>query len=227
MQKAMLLIFSAFFTSLSVIGCGNKAEDQAESSLVSYPQRIDPDCRTGSARLYDECSSQVRLFEAALTRANAAEKTLLVSFGAEWCIWCHVFEKYIKGQYGKFEYTYSSSDEPDKKYTDTLREKVNLDVAPQAEELRNFVSENFVLVHIDMDFAPDGWDVLDKSAAWEHYSDSIPFVFTVNAKGQYASSFNHNDVEVRRDGLIDWYRGYDREKLLTQLEKMKKAAAVF
>jgi hypothetical protein len=74
MQKAMLLIFSAFFTSLSVIGCGNKAEDQAESSLVSYPQRIDPDCRTGSARLYDECSSQVRLFEAALTRANAAEK---------------------------------------------------------------------------------------------------------------------------------------------------------
>src|SRR5215467_14534017 len=65
--------------------------------ITTVPAELDRACRRGRAKLYDECSDQLSLFETATTRAVAEGKVPLVSYGAEWCIWCHVFERYIHG----------------------------------------------------------------------------------------------------------------------------------
>lgn len=64
----------------------------AEGGLVeSFPKALDKDCRDGRAKTYDQCGDQFALFEEAFATAQAQEKVLLVSLGAEWCFWCHVF----------------------------------------------------------------------------------------------------------------------------------------
>ena len=61
------------------------------SKVTAFPQALDPECRDGRAKLYDQCGDQLALYEAAFAQAQAEEKVLLVSLGAEWCVWCHVF----------------------------------------------------------------------------------------------------------------------------------------
>jgi len=69
------------------------AETGAAASVISYPETLDPDCRDGRAKLYDECGDQLALFDEAFARAQAENKILFVNYGAEWCVWCHVFDR--------------------------------------------------------------------------------------------------------------------------------------
>ena len=71
---------------------------------VHFPQAIDPGCRGGRAQIYDECSSQFDVLNAAMAEAERTGKIVMVVYGAEWCIWCHVFDKYLAGQTGTFKY---------------------------------------------------------------------------------------------------------------------------
>ena len=190
---------------------------------VSFPERIDPACRDGKATLFDECSDQIELFKAALARANREQKVLLVEFGAEWCIWCHVFETHVNGDHTSFEYTYGAPDEPDKRYTTTFQEGRDSDAAIAAE-LREFVAANFVIAHVDCDHAPNGYEVLDLVEAAERNPKGIPYIFSVDANGRFARQFDHDAVEKRRDAGNDWYRGYDRRGLMQQLAGMRDAA---
>ena len=50
------------------------------------------------------------------------------------------------------------------------------------------------------------------------------YIFSVDQSGVFASAFQHENVEVRREGF-DWYRGYDRKKLLEELKSLYAAAA--
>jgi hypothetical protein len=93
--------------------------------LIKYPDTPVRSCRRGRAKLYDECSNQERLFAAALARANAEGKTLLVFYGAEWCIWCHVFDAYINGEKSRFNYKFVSPDAPNMFRRATLCEREN------------------------------------------------------------------------------------------------------
>lgn len=192
-------------------------------AYVGFPTAIDPRCRDGKARLFDECTDQLTLFEQARARATAEDKVLLVEVGAEWCIWCHVFDAHINGEYDKFRYTYGGPDDPEARYTTTFEEGRQWSDAQAAEELRNFVAANFVLVHIDLQYAPNWATVLSGTGAAEHYKGSVPFVFTVDQQGQFASVFKHDAVERRRENS-NWYRGYDRRGMLTQLISMRDAA---
>jgi len=192
-------------------------------AYVSFPATIDPQCREGKARMFDECSDQAALFEQARARAMADGKVLLVEIGAEWCIWCHVFEAHINGEYDEFRYTYGAPTEPEARYTTTFEEGPQWSDAQAASELRDFVAANFVIVHIDLQHAPNWTTVLEKSAAAEHYKGSVPFVFTVDPHGQFAAKFDHDSVERRREDE-NWYRGYDRRGLMTQLAAMRDAA---
>lgn len=149
---------------------------------------------------------------------------LLVSYGAEWCIWCHVFVAYIEGKSDKFTYTYGSPDEPDTRETSTLRERAKTSPAAAAAALNTFVAKSFVLVHIDAQYAPGGATVLEQTGALDHYSNSIPFIFTVDARGRYAGRLVDKEVQIRRDSMIDWYRGYDRTKLLNALIALQNQA---
>lgn len=190
--------------------------------LISFPIQINENCRDGRAKAFDECTKQIDLFKEAIIRAEQEGKTLLVSYGAEWCIWCHVFDAYINGNVDKFTYTFGDEGN-EKRWIETIYERANRDVLKEANNLKNFVSNNFVLVHIDYEHSPDGDDVLSQSNAWTNYEGSIPYVYTVDKTGNFAAAFNHDDAEIRRD-TNGWYRGYDRLKLLQQLKDMRDIA---
>lgn len=229
MNKTWKYIFTICIAVSMAVSCSkNDTENDKISThspsfpLTSFPVQIDKNCRNGRAKIYDECSDQVKLFKAANMRAKEEGKVLLVSYGAEWCIWCHVFDAYIRGDVEKFKYTYGEPGK-DKRWTETMYERADHDVSKEAENLAKFVSESFVLVHIDYEHSPDGRDVLSISDALDGYSGGLPYIFTVNDNGKFAATFSHDDAEIRRD-TDDWYRGYDRKNLLLQLKNMQTAA---
>lgn len=225
----------AVVASLALSGCAKeepppapvKAEPIAYDALprryIAYPDKPDPNCRDGKARMFDECGDQFALFEAARVRAKAEGKTLLVEYGAEWCIWCHVFAAHIKGEHSRFRYSYGSPKTPDARDTTIFDEGKWAD-EKAASALSKFVAENFVLVHIELEYAPNGWAVLESTGAAAHFTNFIPFIFTVDESGRFAARFQHDPAERRRDGLLDWYRGYDRTNMLAQLTTMRDAA---
>jgi hypothetical protein len=190
---------------------------------VAFPDKPDPDCRDGKARLFDECSDQLALFEQARARATAEGKTLLVEYGAEWCIWCHVLAAHLKGEHSHFRYTYGSPDEPEQRETTEFVEGKWAD-PEAARALAEFVAQNFVLVYIDLQHAPNGVAVLESTGALKHYTRSVPYTFTVDAGGQFAARFDSEGATRRREGMLNWYRGYDRTNVLSQLKSMRDAA---
>jgi hypothetical protein len=215
--------FSMLVAICAITACGGDPVIVPPKLYVGFPAAIDPQCRDGKARIYDECGDQSALFGTALAQAKTEGKVLLVSFGSEWCIWCHVFEAHVNGQHHRFRYTYGAPDEPEARYTHTFVEGAAADAAA-ATALRDFVAANFVIVHIDAEYAPNGWAVLDTTGAREHYPGGIPFVFTVDESGRFAAMFNHDAAEVRRESEKDWYRGYDRDAMTRQLAGMRDAA---
>ncbi|MDO4627402.1 MAG: DUF255 domain-containing protein [Pasteurellaceae bacterium] len=70
-------------------------------SIESFPKQLPKNCGDGLAKLYDECSNQNTILQAAIQAAQMHHKNVLIIYGAEWCIWCHVFDKYIRGQVKK------------------------------------------------------------------------------------------------------------------------------
>lgn len=215
--RVVLLAFFAVFMA----DMGRSAEP-LETNLARFPQSIDPKCNFGRAKLYDECSSQQAIFDTALKAANEQGKTLLVSYGAEWCIWCHVFDQYLLGAHTIMEYRYS--DPGEKLYYEITRfERPNADPSLEALFLKHFAEKNLVVVHIENRFSPDGLGVLERASAVDHFSGGIPFIFTVDRSGTYASALNSTLVETRRD-TEDWYRGYNRNGLVAELKRMILAA---
>lgn len=182
-----------------------------------YPVALDKNCRNGNARIFDECGSQLVIFQEALIFANKIRKTLLVSFGAEWCIWCHVFDAYVNGKYSTFEYDFDGQRALLKEYGGDL-------AARDAQILHRYVSDAFVLVHIEGKYSPDGEEVLRRAGALAHFSGSLPFIFSVTPRGRWAATFDYRSAETRREGQ-DWFRGYNRESLLAELKGMKAAAS--
>ncbi|MEM9226049.1 MAG: thioredoxin family protein, partial [Pseudomonadota bacterium] len=208
--------------ALAVTGLVSCGQTEHSPTLVSYPLALDPDCRDGRAKIYDQCSNQLDLLNAARARAAAEGKTVLVSYGAEWCIWCHVFDKYIAGEADTFTYTYGEPGAPEK-WTDTLFERSTGDAAGEAKALKTFVAEQFVVAHINREFAEASDEVLAFTGADTHYPGWIPYIFAIDADGQYVGQVYHEDVEVRRD-TDDWYRGYDRVKMLAILKDLDTGA---
>ncbi len=189
----------------------------SNESIVQYPKILNRSCRNGSANIYDECGSQQTIFDDALKYANLSRRTLLVIYGAEWCIWCHVFDAYISGKAGHFEYTFEGRTANFTEYNTSL-------IINDANALHNYVKEGFVVAHIEGNYSSDGKDVLKRTGADRHFEGSLPFIFTVTSGEKFAAAFDGDLAEVRREG-VDWFRGYDRKVLLSELQEMRKAAA--
>ncbi len=213
--RAMLLIALSTVFSHPVLATAQE--------ITILPATVERSCRGGRAALYDECGSQTKLFRQALSVANTEEKTLLVSYGAEWCIWCHVFDQYITGNHTRMTYRFSDPGAAETEEV-TLNERPREDPAAEAAALRLFVADHFVLVHIEDYHSADGYDVLLRSGADAAFDGSLPYIFTVTPDGQYAAKLKSSSVETRRDGWSDWYRGYDRAGLTAELARMDAAA---
>lgn len=194
----------------------------SETQLSIYPQSISPECFGGRAKAYDECGDQALLMEAARQEAAETGKTVLVVFGAEWCIWCHVLKSHLKGEYGDFEYVIEGPTRFDMK--EFLRD-VDIEYA---QKLADFAADNFVVVGIEAQYTETGWAVLDDAGASEHYPNSLPYIFAIDGNGEYAAQFptkyRYQQLEVTRDGLFGYYRGYNRIRLLEELEILRATA---
>lgn len=189
----------------------------AETTLSYYPKQIDPSCLGGRALSFDECGLQSVVFNNALQEANKNNKTVLVVFGAEWCVPCHIFKQHIMGGYGKFRFVIEATTEykMDEYATD-------LD-AQQAGELAAFVARNFVLANIEAQHSFDGYNVLQDSSAGNEIGDAIPYVYSVDKNGQFLAELPYNHemktLDKRREGE-DWFRGYHRDVLMVELGKL-------
>jgi len=209
---------------VSQVACGQSGTETLSKAYTSFPKAIDLQCRNGKARIFDECGEQLTLFTTALAQANSEGKVLLVEYGAEWCIWCHVFDAHINGGHGEFRYTYGMPQDPEVRHTQKMFEEESGVESVQAKTLRDFVAANFVVVRIDAQYAPNGKAVLAATGARKHYSGGLPFIFAVDGRANFAANFNHDTAEKRRDTEVNWYRGYDRTDLLQQLTLMRDCA---
>lgn len=180
-----------------------------------FPRAPDTDCFNGRAELYDECGDQFAILASATQEAAATGKTVMVVYGAEWCIWCHVFTKYLAGETGRFSYNLEGD-------TFTMFElAVKRD---EASELRAFASKSFVIAHIESNKSPNGADVLRALGAADQVGKGIPVILTVK-DGAVARVLQWgDDMEVRRDATLLPYRGFDRPTLLEELKRLATAA---
>ncbi len=188
---------------------------QAEPPLQVFPKTISNDCFAGRAVSYDECGFQRDLFDRALRAANKSDKRLLVVFGAEWCIWCHVFKEHLKGKSGQFNYTIAGQTgyKMDERATDGDR--------AMATKLSTFASENFVIVNIEGQHSFDGDSVLSYTGADAFIGSTIPYIFVVDQYGEFLRAMPsnaENKVMVKRREGDDMYRGYNRAELMKQLK---------
>lgn len=204
--------------ALLAVCAGGGPVSAAELSVV--PGRIDPACRAGRAQAYDECGSQLAHLATALDLAATQDKHVLAIYGAEWCIWCHVLDAHLAGERGLFGYLVEG-------------ERVGMVETPEpgaaeaSAALAEFAARNFVILHVEGQYAPDGDAVLDTTGAAEGLADWIPYVFVLDRTGRYAAKLAEFDalpeLERRRDGILP-YRGYDRAVLLGELQRLDRAA---
>lgn len=207
----------AVFVAISFFGACSPDTPTLPQSAVKpvsiLPNALDPSCRDGRARIYDECGSQLQILEQALEEAEVTGKIVIVNFGAEWCIWCHVFDSHLRGAAGRFSY-------PVEGRQVSVIERWGRHVIADARHLNEFASDNLIIAHIEADHAPDGWRVLEVTGAASHFDDEYPFIFALTPEGRFAAIFEHSRLEVRRDAASDWYRGYDRRAMLLELQRI-------
>ena len=81
----------AIFAALLLAVPAPLAQAEGGGLVTAFPTSLDKTCRDGRAKTYDQCGDQFAMYEDAFAAAQEEEKVLLVSLGAEWCVWCHVF----------------------------------------------------------------------------------------------------------------------------------------
>ena len=220
-------IICALASSLALAaGCVPPTDEVSELTLsiadqlepvTTLPANLDPTCEGGFARIYDECSDQREILREGIATANAEGKIPLVSFGAEFCTWCHVFDKFINGEVGAFQYNNGM-------FPRTYEETPYQSMIEEAIQLNRFAAANFVVIHIESDYAPYSFEVLEATDAVDHYEYELPFIYSLDANGDFAAMFDHYRAEVTEGENPGQYSGYDRTNLFRELERMADAA---
>jgi hypothetical protein len=60
-------------------------------------------CGGKASALFQKCRPQAEVLNAAVARARAQDKAVLIEVGADWCASCIVMDRYLNGQYGPAE----------------------------------------------------------------------------------------------------------------------------
>ncbi|MCI4660444.1 MAG: hypothetical protein MRY63_01300 [Neomegalonema sp.] len=213
------LVLAASLLCGAMFGEAHAQAQLPAQPLISLPTSLFKDCLNGRAKIYDQCTDQGAIFAAARARAQAEDKVLLVAFGAEWCVWCHIFDAYIRGEHGSFHYTVEGE-------AVAMSEAEQAAQAQEAAGLASFAAERFVLAHIEGHKAPGGQAVLEQAGAAPFFDDWIPFIFAVDREGQYVGHVLASQVNTRIDGPDGKpvFQGYDRAALRLALQELHDAA---
>ncbi|HPE48639.1 MAG TPA: thioredoxin family protein [Hyphomonas sp.] len=205
---ASLLLLAACSSEASERAVPQETIDAAAAGVVTYPLALDPACRDGRAKAYDQCSNQIDIYSAALEQARAENKALLVIIGAEWCTWCHAFDATLKGATANYDY---------------INRHKRGDVSQAALDLATYVAANFVVVHVEDDFAPGADEVIAAAGAQDYFQEKYPTIFAVGPDGKFAAKLNHPYVKILKQGLSS-YHGYDRKLVFEELKRLHTAA---
>lgn len=223
MRIRKALVCSGLWLLFSVNGLA--AEKGQFHDVEAFPKTLDSQCREGVAKLYDECGSQVEIIQAAVAKAAETEKTVLVVYGAEWCVWCFVFDAYIKGNYREHYYEWEH-DKTLKKWV--MAKKSNQSARANAKRLNQFVADNFVIAHIEADHAPDGAEAMNSVGYLESNINFYPFIASLSKTGVYAHHmFAHQAMrhdEQRKDSDGNKLKSFDRVFLMNSLSELRKVA---
>ena len=165
------------------------------------------------------------ILQDAIRSARAQHKRVLIVYGGEWCIWCHVLDNYFHGKFRSFDYEWRISDGDIQTWS--MREQISPADIKDARALNRYVANNFVIAHIENAYANG-----DEAVALTGFDPKdiyyYPFIVALDSKGKYAGHMVSTDAikgfEIRRSGGEE-FRGYDRRILLTQLIKLKAQAS--
>lgn len=188
-----------------------------------FPKAVNTKCGDGLAQIYDECGNQLDILEQAQKIAHQQNKRVLIVYGAEWCIWDHVFNKHIQGVIGNFNYQWRASSGNFEKWH--MKEKVSSSDYDDAKALNHFVANNFVIAHIE-DEKANGKDVLKKIGNNEDIF-FYPNIMVLDKNGKFVDSLpptgTIDGLQIRQSYGQE-YRGYNRKILLEQLQGLRKLA---
>jgi len=189
-----------------------------------YPKTLDANCNEGKARLYDECGLQQPIFDSALEKANTDKKTLLIIYGAEWCVWCHTLNSVIKYGYAPALYQWQKNTASQQW---ELTEQNNTLGKHHARALNEYVSENFVLAHIEGDIAEDGGAVIDRLGYDSRQITFLPYIISVTPSGRYAAhlpaylAMKKSEFKTKSGAE---FQEFDAQILLTALQELRNVA---
>ena len=193
-------------------------------SISSYPEVISKDCNDGNAKLYNECADQTVILTQAIAAAEQQDKNVLIIYGGEWCIWCHVLDRYFKGQFRTFDYQWRDSTGDMSQWL--MREEIGTNDIVNAVRLNHFVANNFVIAHIDGSYA-NGDEAIAMTGLDPDSIYYYPYVIALDKNGKYAGNMPSTDAiedfEIRESGGEE-FRGYNRKILLEQVTKLKAQA---
>lgn len=188
-----------------------------------FPKKIDKQCRDGLAQIYDECGNQLDILAQAQKVAHQQNKRILLVYGAEWCIWDHVFHKHIRGEMGNFRYQWRS-DTTDELETWDMMENVSSADVQAAQALNHFVAKHFVVVFIEDKFS-NGKDVLKKIGNHKEIY-FYPNYMILDKKGRFVRNLpptgTIKGLQIRESNGEE-YRGYNRAILLKTLQALRKS----
>lgn len=226
MYKLLILGIVLIFTSCSD-GSGAPPESKPNApqyKVVTFPKDISSNCRKGIAKIYDECGDQNLILRDALKQAALENKSVLVVYGAEWCIWCHVFDNYVQGKSRKFNYAFEYQGELQQW---DMEEKENKKAEREAYLLNEYTANNFVIAHIEGEFSPNGMDAMKSTGFDVSEIKYLPFIVVLDVNGKYINHMKPFDafkgLEIRKDSGEE-YRGFDRVILLDILKNLRSQA---
>jgi len=153
---AISLLTLATLTPLAVSGMSASKPVKNNTAapvlpITHFPNTLSKDCNDGAAKLYDECADQVTILKDALRTARAENKKVLIVYGGEWCIWCHVLDNYFHGKFRSFDYEWRQDDGDIQRWS--MRERIAPTDVKEARALNRYVANNFVIAHIENVYA--------------------------------------------------------------------------
>ena len=93
----------------------------------------------------------------------------------------------------------------------------------EAEKLSKFVSQNFILVHIESYRSPNGAETERNTGLDPDDFSYVPIIFSLDHSGNYAAHMLAYDailgLKIRKDGWGD-FRGFARNILLSELTEL-------
>lgn len=167
-----------------------------EHGLVKYPN-VGALCPAQGVRdVYASCLGQRDLFEKARAHAVESRKLLLIGYGANWCVWCKVSDRYLEGAVSKQEEGLADSN---------LR---------QAKNLAEFVAETFVVLHVDSDKKAETNPLMQEIGAGQWAGAAVPVFVVLDPRSGAVDEARL--VETEKPASTG-YVGYDRVEMLREL----------